>query len=254
MPGWMTVAATALPRGWREWLWWSWWTTLALLATGAAIVTEIASKRDASAARLAGQSGSLAYDAGWPFIYARVRLTGLDAAAWHAAIHGVAATAINWPVLVADCVLLAVLFNMWIALIVALWRVALRSQRAETAREMRQAVLTGAAVTAAWTAISVGIITHINQSQPTDAAAQAQIFQPLQLALLAPGVAGYGVQRWFESDAGPNISLTGGIANGVEAFAFLALAYVLPAALVTLLAVVGWRLIRARRQTEETMP
>ncbi|HKD74897.1 MAG TPA: hypothetical protein VKB76_05355, partial [Ktedonobacterales bacterium] len=192
------------------------------------------------------------YDAGWPFPYAHVHFSGLIGQAWDAAIHQPPpASAINWPILIADCAIMAAVVILGVALIVAGWRFDLRLGHNESQKEMGAAIITGLVLATIWFTISTFIAMQINQSQPTDAAANAQLTQPAQIVLLAPGVAGYEIGRWFESDAGPNISLIGGPANAVEGIVVFGLTTLFPAALLTMLTLGIFRLARWLKREEE---
>ncbi len=233
-------AATATaPLSGRQWL-----VSLALVAPASlgAVVTQLTSKRGASAALDTSGAGHVAYAAGWPLAYARFDASQLSTAAWARAVDGPPPVAsVAWPAFVADVVLLAIFFAAGLALVAALWWLVVRQRSAVPARQMGQAVITGLAVAASWDVISASVITIISQNVAPDDATRSAITQPRALVALLPGVAGYGVQRWFESDAGPAIATTGGAALVVESLATLALAVALPAALFTLIALGVWR-------------
>ncbi len=241
----VATASAERQRDWRDRFWQAGWIVLACVCAGAAVVLELASKRNASVARAGTQPGSIRYDAGWPFAYARVHLSGLAGPAWDTAVHQPPpASAINWVILIVDCGIMTTVIILGTAIIIAGWRLALRLRHNESRKEMGEAIIAGLAVATVWAAVSTGVALQINQSQPTDAAANAQLTQPALLVSLAPGVAGYEIERWFESDAGPNISLSDGLANIVEGGVVLGLTTVFPGALLTMLALSAFRLAR----------
>ena len=258
MAGWIIGPSAPTPhrlpgkRGRIEWLA---WVVLASLAGGATVVTQLASKRDASAARSGDQPGIVRYDSGWPFTYAHVRHDGLTGAAWvHTLTSPPPITSIAWIPLIIDCIVMFFIASASIGLMVGIWRVALRESYDLSPRHWRRTISIILLTVISWAAISVGIITVINTNQATDATTRAIIIQPARIILLAPGIIDYGIQQWFESDTGPNISLSGGIASIAEGSTRIALAVVLPAGLLALLLVTfdgWWRRIRDRNTSRE---
>lgn len=245
-------SATAGVARWMRQRSWRWravcWLVL-LCAELAAIPVQLDSKVNASGPIPGGGTGSGHYDAGWPLIYTRIERNGITFAQWQAALHRVPSpAAIAWPIFFIDVVWLGIVFALGLGLVVGLWSLVPRVWPVAQPAALAQASLIGVVLATAWAIISVGVVTGINQSQPTDAATWVQITQPLTLVALLPGVVGYGAQRGFEGNGGLGIALTNGPANLVELGSVLTLTVVLPAAIFAMLSLVIRRIMGYRQQ------
>jgi hypothetical protein len=236
-----SVAATASTSARSDIEWRLWLPALAVFvcASLSATVIQLASKRNASAALDPSGGGQIAYAAGWPLAFAHLSRNRLSAADWNQLVGGPPPLKAIAPLaFIADVAILAAIFAAVLGLAVWLWWLVLRPQsRAALPRaQLGQAATTGLAIAASWYVLAASIITIISRNVATDSAVREQITRPLALAALAPGVAGYAVQRWLETDRGPAIALTGGPAGIVDVLAALVIGIVLPAGALALLA------------------
>ncbi len=249
----MSFLARFPPLAWlrrRSWRWFALsWLGLAL-AEFAAILAQLDSKLDASGPLPRGPAASASYDSGWPLIYTHASFRAITFPAWQRALraHPPAGTW-NWFALSLDVVWLAMIFAAGLALVVGAWSLLPRVWGGMRRAALLQAALSGTVAATIWAIISTGVVTTINQNQPTDAATWQVISQPLPLIGLLPGVIGFAVQRAFEGTGGLSIALTAGPAQMVELLAVLALTVALPAALLSLPAAAIARLVERRRTT-----